>query len=165
MNRLSTNVFSYGSNMLSRRLVTRVASARPVTIGYVTGRRIAFHKCGTDGSAKADAMFTGVEADVLWGVIFSLDRDDMQRLDTFERGYNGMQVNAFGHDGVIQANIYVAREEMIDPSLKPYCWYHRYVVDGAIEHRLPRCYIEQLRSFPFIADQDRQRRHRNSHFD
>lgn len=53
------SVFAYGSNLHVRRTTARAPSARPVAIGYVSERSFWFHKRGVDGSAKANALFTG----------------------------------------------------------------------------------------------------------
>ncbi len=50
--------FSYGSNMSSRRLLSRVPSARFITSASLPGHALHFHKKGLDGSAKCDAYET-----------------------------------------------------------------------------------------------------------
>jgi hypothetical protein len=51
---------------------------------------------------------------------------------------------------------------MIDASLAPFCWYHRFVVHGAKQHRLPADYAEHLQAFESVADEDGERIRRNS---
>jgi gamma-glutamylcyclotransferase len=46
--------FAYGSNILEEWLHNRVSDAKFFDIGYVTGRRLRFHKRSTDGSVKCD---------------------------------------------------------------------------------------------------------------
>lgn len=158
----SVNVFAYGSNMCAQRIRARVASATTLTTGYVTHRRLVFHKRGKDGSAKADAVYTGCVNDCVWGVVFALSHKAKPVLDQYEFGYDEEEVLVVSHRGVLPAITYVARAEAIDPSLKPYSWYHRYVTHGAQQHELPMDYVEHLQTFESIADPDRERAHRNS---
>ena len=147
--------------MLSRRIRRRVANARVLTTGYLAGRRLAFHKRGLDGSAKADAVHTGRADDVLWGVVYTLDTQGKRRLDEIELGYDTVEQTIVGCSGELPALFYVARSGSIDSSLKPYCWYHRYVIDGAVEHGLPSAYIRHVLSHPYVVDDDEVRRRRN----
>ena len=59
-------------------------TASPVTIGYVEQRQLRFHKRSVDGSAKADAAFTAVPSDRVWGVVYRLSRDEKPELDKHE---------------------------------------------------------------------------------
>ena len=147
--------------MLTDRICARVASAQAVTTGYITHRCLAFQKRGQDGSAKADAMRTRHVSDRIWGVVFSLTDADKQVLNDFERGYDEERVIVFGKHGEFSASMYVAQADLIDAALKPYCWYHHCVVQGAVEHQLPAAYIQQLQSHRFVIDhdEDRKRRH------
>ncbi|MBT4865210.1 MAG: gamma-glutamylcyclotransferase [Planctomycetaceae bacterium] len=156
------HVFAYGSNMCTERLRARVASAAPLAIGYVTRRRLAFHKRGNDGSAKADAVYTGRIRDCVWGVVFSLRSDEKSVLDEFEIGYHEEQVVVIGKTDVLHASVYVASDETVDASLSPFCWYHRFVVQGAKQHRLPTDYVQQLQGIESVTDHDGERLRRNS---
>jgi len=151
------HIFAYGSNMCTERLQARVPSAEPVTTGYVRQRRFAFHKRSEDGSAKADAMWTGSTSDRVWGVVFRLHLDEKPVLDEHEFlgiGYDQELVDVVHETGATQAWMYVAREEAIDPSLLPYSWYHDFILHGARQHKLPTDYVEFLQSFESIADRD-----------
>jgi gamma-glutamylcyclotransferase len=158
------NVFAYGSNMPIRRMCSRVAGATVVATGYVCHRQFAYHKRGVDGSAKADAVFTGRGSDRIWGVVYRLAPDEKQILDRHETlgvGYDHEQVEVIAEERICQAWIYVARREAIDARLLPYSWYHKLVIHGAEQHRLPQPYIEQLRQFQSIKDPDAARHDRN----
>ena len=154
-------VFAYGSNMSTLRLRARVASASPVAVGYVTHRRLVFHKRGKDGSAKADAYYTGRSSDRVWGVLFSIARDEKPRLDACELGYDTQQIDVINERETIAASIYVAQRDVIDPSLRPFCWYHRLVIHGAREHALPSDYIRDLQALAPLADPDTERKSRH----
>ena len=158
----SLSVFAYGSNMCVERLAARITSAALLTTAYVTHRRLAFHKRGVDGSAKANAAYTGRASDAVWGVVFSLDHADKRVLDEHESGYDAHNIVVFGSRGPLTAITYVARDETIDGSLKPFSWYHRFVIHGARQHQLPPDYIRHVQTFESIADPDSRRHAQNS---
>lgn len=76
--------FAYGSNMCTGRLRQRVPSADPVRVARLLNHSLRFHKRSRDGSAKADAFFTGEPENVVWGVVFDIDPADKLRLDEHE---------------------------------------------------------------------------------
>jgi len=157
-------VFAYGSNMCTQRIRARVPSATPVVNGYVGEHAFAYHKRGEDGSAKADAAFTGCPADRVWGVVYRMHQGDKTILDDHEFlgvGYDEHEVDVVVEKRTIRAWVYVARCEAIDPSLLPFSWYHDFVIQGAKQHHLPNIYIEQLRSFESVVDPDSVRHERN----
>lgn len=143
---------------------SRAATAQPVAIGYVSERKLVFHKRSHDGSAKADAVFTAVSTDRVWGVVYRVHRSDKPVLDRYEFlgiGYDHEEVEVMVEDGTLRAWMYVARREAIDPSLLPYSWYHDYLVHGAREHGLPESYVDYLRSFKSLRDPDPARHAKN----
>lgn len=154
-------VFAYGSNMHLQRMRSRVPSACPVTMGYVAHRQLAFHKRSADGSAKADAVFSAVAGQQIWGVLYRMDPSDKPALDEHEFlgvGYDQEQVVVnFAKDSV-RAWMYVARREVIDPERLPYCWYLNYLILGAAQHGLPGLYQLFLQRFQSWQDPDNDRR-------
>jgi len=79
----SLNIFAYGSNMCLRRIRERIASAAMLSTACLTQRRLLFHKRGKDGSAKANALFTGKVSDRVWGVVFTINPAEKPLLDYF----------------------------------------------------------------------------------
>jgi len=77
--------FSYGSNMSSMRLKKRVESAEVISSGILENHKLVFHKNSTeDGSGKCDAFLTNSPNDKVYGVIYSIHKNDLNRLDSFE---------------------------------------------------------------------------------
>src|SRR5207248_632051 len=72
--------FAYGSNMLTKRLRERVPSARFSAVTPLSKHVLRFHKLseGKAGSqsGKCNAYFTGNEQDVVYGVVFDIDRNE-----------------------------------------------------------------------------------------
>jgi len=152
--------FSYGSNLLSRRIVQRVPSARFVHTATLHGYVLHWHKAGQDGSGKCDIVKTSVPGACVFGVVYELAADEKHRLDAAEglgHGYDEMQVTLGMATGITMAWTYFATA--MDASLRPYTWYKALVVAGAREHDLPGDYIDQLQRVPAVDDADADRDH------
>jgi hypothetical protein len=151
--------FSYGSNMSSRRLLSRVPSARFVVAGILRGHRLEFHKRGRDGSAKCDALETKCDEHAVRGVIYTINASHKPALDRIEglgQGYEEKWVElTTSTGGQLSAFTYYATA--IDKVLRPYHWYKHHVVTGALEYDLPAGYIDELRQVDSVVDHDRQR--------
>ena len=149
--------FSYGSNISSRRLKNRVETARVISSGILGKHKLVFHKKSKDGSGKCDAYYTNKPKDKIYGVIYSIHKKDLNKLDSVEgcgRGhyknkevvikcFNGETVNAF---------TYCA--ENIVEGLKPYLWYKYHILYGAVENNLPSQYISFIDSVNANVDPD-----------
>jgi hypothetical protein len=150
--------FAYGSNMCTGRLIRRVPSAKVVGVARLSNHALRFHNRGSDGSAKADAFFTGEPEDVVWGVLFTLDAAEEWRLDEAEglgRGCSKTVITVDLRGGERpRAVMYAARRDYIEPSLRPYSWYKRFVLEGSREHSLPPDYIAPIEAIQAI-DPDR----------
>jgi gamma-glutamylcyclotransferase len=53
--------------------------------------------------------------------------------------------------------MYAAEGGHIDPTLRPYSWYKRFVVEGARQHALPRDYVARIEAVPAEKDRNRSR--------
>ena len=157
--------FAYGSNMLTRRLKApeRAPSAEFVDTGYVARRQLTFDKLSRrDGSGKCDAEETGNETDRVYGVIFEIKCSHKAALDTAEgrgKGYELETVEVIAKHGTVRARTYIATRK--DRALRPYHWYKALVVAGAVEHDLPKSYVEWLRVFESKEDPHADRRAEN----
>jgi hypothetical protein len=52
---------------------------------------------------------------------------------------------------------YTAEASHIDPALRPYSWYKRFVVEGARQQTLPPDYIANIEAMAATEDPDRNR--------
>lgn len=150
--------FTYGSNMLSARMRTRVPSAKAVGIGHLPAHVLKWHKRSHDGSGKCDIEKSGRNEDVVWGVLFELEALEKPALDRAEglgNGYVERRVGVVTDRGIVRASAYVATAR--DPALRPYHWYKAFVVAGAREHGLPQEYIQLLETTPSNRDPDTAR--------
>ena len=144
--------------MHTERIRARAASAKVIGSGFVCGYRLEFHKRSLDGSAKANARRSASKDDRVWGVVFSMSREHKSALDEHEPGYEEKQITVATANQELTANLYVAQDDFIDTTLKPYWWYHALVLQGARQHRLPDAYINELREIETITDPDEIRR-------
>ena len=74
--------FAYGSNMDPRVMQRNVPSARPLGPGRLDGYRLEFNVYSDrweGGAANLEPDETGR----VWGVVWEMEDDDLERLDTF----------------------------------------------------------------------------------
>ena len=157
--------FAYGSNMLTKRLQERAPSAKPVGIGYLKKHQLRWHKKSQDGSGKCDIFFTGDQDHQVYGVLFEISGSEKTRLDAIEglhQGYDEKTVEIITKSGLVSVVTYYAR--VIDERLRPYEWYQRYVVEGAIEYDFPEIYVQELMSVEAVKDPDLEREQRGKRF-
>lgn len=152
--------FSYGSNMSVRRLRSRVPSARPVGAARLPAHQLRFHKVSHhDGSAKCDACHTGNDSHFVMGVLYDIlpaEKSHLDRVEGVGYGYEQKQVVVEALDGgSVEAFTYYAT--LIDPSLRPFGWYHLHVLTGAREHRLPERYVCEIMAVDILEDPDAAR--------
>ncbi len=74
------------------------------------------------------------------------EKGDLDRAEGLGYGYREAQLEVLhGHKPTL-AFAYLADPRYIDDSLRPYTWYKEFVVSGAMEHRLPKEYLERLQA-------------------
>lgn len=150
--------FSYGSNMLVRRLQERAPSARVLGTGVLTGYALRWHKVGQDRSGKCDALATGNANDVVYGVLYEISARDKPALDAAEglgAGYEEKAADIQTPAGVVRAHLY--RATQTDAAMVPFDWYKALVVAGARQHALPAGYVAGLMAVRSIPDPDAAR--------
>jgi hypothetical protein len=155
--------FAYGSNMATARLRGRMPSAMPVGVATLAGHVLRFHKRSKkDQSGKCNAFATDDDDGVVIGVLFSFDPAERGKLDAYEgagKGYDATTVTVTNHKGRRRKVLtYLASQDAIDDSLKPYSWYKDHVLAGAKEHNLPPDYVTQyIDAVEAVEDPDRER--------
>ena len=141
-------IFSYGSNMYSKRLVKRVQSAKIRGIGKAQGFKIEFSKKGKDNSGKATLIRTTNKSDIIWGTISTILKTEkplLYKAEGLGKGYNEepIRIKTETNEDLFLIT-YIAEDSYIDKKLIPYSWYKTLVVEGAKENGLPEKYIEKL---------------------
>jgi gamma-glutamylcyclotransferase len=109
--------------------------------------RLCFHKRSDDGSGKCNIIETGSQQDRVYGVVYEISKEQLEKLDVAE-GYGKGYVHKYiplPNRPDENALAYVAGPKYIDDELSPYRWYHGLIIAGAEQHGLPVNYIEELR--------------------
>lgn len=125
--------------------------------------QLRWHKKSQDGSGKCDIFSTGDPEQQVHGVLFEISQSEKTQLDTVEGlhyGYEEKTVEVVTTSGRVLAVTYYAT--IIDEKCRPYEWYKRYVVEGAIEYGLPEDYVQLLKSIDAITDPDQDRHQRET---
>lgn len=157
--------FAYGSNLWVPRLQARTPSAKVKAIGTLASHDLRFHKRGDDGSGKCDAFFTQNPKHLIWGVVYQLNTNEKKILDEIEgvgNGYELKQITVATSTRDIQAWTYVVQQGFINPAIKPFDWYHGFVLKGATAHQFPATYLQKIREQETVIDPNAARRHRNT---
>ena len=155
--------FSYGSNMLAERLQARCPSARVLGPGKAMGYALGFSKLSKDGSGKAMPFAQEDGSHVLSGVLFEIDGKQLVDLDRAEAagfGYDRCEDFAisFGDgDEKLSVTTYLANPNYIDDALQPFDWYLALVIAGALQHKFPASYIDNLRAVSWCRDPNSSR--------
>jgi gamma-glutamylcyclotransferase len=156
-NSMTHHVFAFGSNMCSGRF--RAYGVHPEGAGrtaLLPGYRLLFNKESMDGSGKAN--LERHEGSETWGVLYVLSDADLQTLDDGEVGYRRMKLPICLTDNTtVDAWVYVAEKPSNEPTLRPYTWYMRFLIEGAREYALPADYISALERIEAQNDTDERR--------
>ncbi|MBD1580802.1 gamma-glutamylcyclotransferase family protein [Pseudoalteromonas sp. S16_S37] len=152
--------FAFGSNMSTKRLFARLPQAQCLGVAKLYGHQLTFNMLSTDGSAKCTIDATHRNDDLVMGVLYALNDNEINQLDIIEgERYDRvtLDVEALEH-GPMQAHCYIANT-FIDTHL-PFDWYVQHVLHGALEHGFPAEYIKHIEAQRHITDHDVERAQR-----
>jgi gamma-glutamylcyclotransferase (GGCT)/AIG2-like uncharacterized protein YtfP len=135
--------FAYGSNMSARQMSARLPSAQKIGTGFIEGYKLAFNRKGSYRSGGVASIVSQPQSRV-YGVIWSIPKAEMARLDTIEDplAYKPIFVEVQPEKGnSFQCHAYQAIPQ---GDFKPDAEYHSLVIEAAKEAGLPADYIEAL---------------------
>ena len=144
--------FAVGTNMDEERLRNWIPSAERLSIASLSGFTLRWHKRSSEGG-KLAPLRTGQPDDIVWGVVYEVDRLAWQQIDEGQRdaGYREERVTVVGPDGAEHdASVYVACDEMIDDSITPMRSYRDPIVKAARVNGLPAEYVDELARTPVM---------------
>lgn len=149
-----TSYFAYGSNVSPSVLRTRCAGSTFVGIAHLDGYRMAFTRRSAGwGGGVADLLPDPARS--VWGSVFKLTPDDLNRLDVYEgapRAYERKLVRVVDPSGLVtEAWCYFVRTK--GPECVPSHRYWKTIVDGAQEAGLPADYVAYLESLPHAREE------------
>jgi len=70
--------------MSRARMRKRVSSAQVIAVASLKNHRLKFHKASKDGSSKCDIVETKIFTDVVYGVVYEIDKSEEANLDRAE---------------------------------------------------------------------------------
>ncbi len=133
--------FAYGSNMSFNRISERINNVKLSDTGYISNYELLCNKKSIDGSAKANIVYN--PGNVVWGVLYIIDDIFQDRLDRIEGGYKRKDFEVHTKNGTITASAYISNK--LTNSL-PKTSYIKYIIEGAVENKLPEEYIDYLQN-------------------
>jgi hypothetical protein len=157
-------VFSYGSNLLFERIRERIKSVRIVRKYNLRGYRLVFNKASEDGSVKANIEESNDPNDSVWGIIHQFDRREKFILDWHETLGYGYQLICFQvklNGNTKTVHTYIVNESRFIKKGRPYSWYLKLVITGALQNQFPETYIDRLATSPSVEDGNSERREKN----
>jgi gamma-glutamylcyclotransferase (GGCT)/AIG2-like uncharacterized protein YtfP len=139
-----TNIlyFAYGYNMCNKNINDRLSNCEFFNIGKIDNKKFICNKKSTDGSAKANLVDS--MGDEVWGVLYCINNSQLKVLDDIESGYDREILNIVLSEGSnILAEVYVSSKttEFHNATEE----YKNAIIEGAIEHKLPDYYIDELK--------------------
>ncbi|WP_417387162.1 gamma-glutamylcyclotransferase family protein [Gimesia sp.] len=155
------NYFAYGSNLHPLRLQSRIGVCQLQAVAQLKGAQLCFHKAGLDASGKCDIVLAAEADSSVWGVVYQISPEQKRILDEYEslgKGYQILNTEVVSGDNQsLSVYTYQAMGEFIDPQLRPFDWYHEFVLQGICFHQFPSEYQELIRAVKMIEDPDKER--------
>ncbi len=146
---------AYGSNLHPLRLRRRVPSATFLGKDFLDLWGLRFNKkSDKDGSGKCSISKGG---DGVHVAVFEIDRSEKMILDRIEGlgyGYDETIICLPNHGDCLT---YLAKDEVIDDSLRPIDWYKEIVALGCRYHGFPARYLRQIEAIQAQSDNDEVR--------
>ncbi|KAK6982448.1 hypothetical protein BgiMline_017832 [Biomphalaria glabrata] len=141
--------FSYGSNLLKERILINNPTAQVFGTGKLHGYHLKFDTpagCGKSRWYGAAATVRPKEGSFVYGVIWDVNLEDMEKLDSQEAHYYPIEVEV-EHDGqMVKCRTYEMQKKTTGYCL-PSPHYKKVLIDGARQNGLPEEYVEYLESF------------------
>ena len=144
--------FSFASNMSSWRIKLNAPSATFYKTARLEDYELQFRS--KSRSQPFDGEWKGGKANVVskngssvWGVVWSVSRDEITAMHDEEPGYNSLQVTVVCADGQkVECYIFMHPDNPpFDPSVdRPSPQYLQCIIDGAKECNLPESYVTEL---------------------
>jgi gamma-glutamylcyclotransferase len=142
--------WAYASNMNRRQMEERLQRVGLCwMIGRLNDYRLRFNKnSGVDQSGKANIVPD--KRGTVWGVVFELSKEEIERLANFEHGYaqKTVKVNHPRYKEHLSVQTFIANANGAD--MLPTSAYLHIIVEGAREHGLPTEYCERLASLKTV---------------
>lgn len=137
--------FAYGSNMASDVMLVRCPGATAQGSARLDNHRLAFRLPSQRWGGHA-ADIADEAGSFTWGVLWAITPEHLTTLDQHEARYDRRWVQPHNERGV-EAVTYRVKPDSIGPDGSPHPTYLDHLIQGAIEHGLPKSYVAELRSY------------------
>ncbi|OWF37950.1 gamma-glutamylcyclotransferase-like [Mizuhopecten yessoensis] len=141
--------FAYASNLLKERLQLENPSATFVAIGKLENYRFCFDTNGDPTACEMKGAMANIEPQPgaeVWGVVWRLDKDDMDSLNRQEHEHQPLTVKVISQDQGFECHCF----KMIPQTVKttwdkrPSPQYKEIILLGARQSDLPTEYTHEL---------------------
>lgn len=130
----------------------RCPSSRFVCVGKLSDYRFAIARHSRLRDCGTANIFCEKGSEV-WGIVYEVDDQDLNTLDSFEDGYRRENVRVFGggdSQRPVEVLVYIAEKE--DPVPLPNREYKRLMVEGAKHWNVPESYRLMLEEIQALID-------------
>jgi gamma-glutamylcyclotransferase len=123
--------FAYGSNTDITEFEKNYKSAKAMDLGWVDGYKLVFDKIAERDKNSPVADIIKSPGDVVFGILYSIDREELPKLDKQEGGYQKIQIKVHSKDGRIHnATTYTVIDKQDLPNPNPKLYYIRKMLVG-----------------------------------
>lgn len=138
--------FAYGSNMDQATMMARCPKARFEAVARLDDHALVFPRSSSTRGCGV-ASVAPAEGRQVWGVLYTITKDDLERLDACEGypvayGRRDVEVSVGGSGAPVAAFTYIAKAQ-VDPP-RPNVGYMGLLLSGARRWGLPEAYIREL---------------------
>ncbi|MEK7129359.1 MAG: gamma-glutamylcyclotransferase family protein, partial [Patescibacteria group bacterium] len=131
------------------RVTPKIGSVIDKGAAKLSGYKIVFNKLSTDKSGKTNIIQD--EEAIVWGVIYELAYDQIERLDRIEKGYKRIPIVVDYNNEQIEVDTYLATEDYVQENLFPTTEYLELLIQGAKEHNFPQDYQVFLENITCVS--------------
>lgn len=149
--------FSYGSNLNLKQMKSRCPDFKILGIAYLKNSTLTFPSFSESWGGGV-ASFVQKEHCDLWGVLYLLTEQDLERLRPFEgyvhgrcftiNEYNEIEVEVMFENNAKKCMTYEARAT---GDFSPSKSYLDTIIQGAIDNLLPLTYIDSLKKIKYLG--------------
>ncbi len=136
--------FAYGSNLDADQMRERCPSSRGVERARLDGHRLGFTRFSKRWDGGVADLIRAPDSAV-WGVLYHMHLDDLERLDRFEGGYERIRVRVVALGETHEAVSYSVREKQ---EHAPRDAYIGKMLHWGKHWAFPASYLDSLRRIP-----------------
>ena len=129
----TTYYFAYGSNMYIPGFTKKYQTVKPVVFGYINNWDIKFDKVSERWHLKAAADIMKSPDSKVFGILYSIDKFDIEFLSKQESGYKLINETAYDADGkVYKVFTYNVIEKTEFKEVSPELHYIKTIIEGLL---------------------------------